>query len=234
MAALEVFIGSILPYITLLCLIAGLSYRIQKWRKAAVANLALYPATKSRGELWRRNLSEIFMFESFRKEHLALWWQTWPLHVAIALIVLGHSRLITDWPLRVLLGMSAGSVNALSAWAGGAAGLVAMLTCLGLIVRRHTIQRVREISSGEDFIIVYLLLAIFVTGNIMRFVTHFDIALAREYFATLFTFQARVPSDPLFLLHYFLVQLLLIYLPFGKLLHVPGVFFSRTLIAKDY
>jgi hypothetical protein len=30
------------------------------------------------------------------------------------------------------------------------------------------------------------------------------------------------------------VQLLLIYLPFGKLLHIPGIFYSKPLLAKDY
>jgi nitrate reductase gamma subunit len=38
----------------------------------------------------------------------------------------------------------------------------------------------------------------------------------------------------MFLLHYLLVQILLIYLPFGKLLHIPGIFFSKPLMAKDY
>ena len=69
----------------------------------------------------------------------------------------------------------------------------------------------------------------------MRFLTHFDITVAQTYFASLFTTSgADVPHDPLFLLHFFLVQLLLIYLPFGKFLHIPGVFYSRTLLAKDY
>ena len=234
MPALEIFIGRIFPIVTLLLVILGLFFRIRKWQKAAVANLALYPAAKTRGELWRKVLGEVLFFNSFRKEHKGLWSQTWPFHLAVVMIIVGHTRLITDWPLRVLFGMSESAVNTFSAWAGGAAGIIAMVTCLFLIGRRYAIKRVREISSGEDYFVVYLLLAIFITGNIMRFFTHFDIEAARTYFATLFTMQTQVPSDPVFLFHYFLVQVLLIYLPFGKLLHIPGVFFSRTLTAKDF
>jgi len=80
-----------------------------------------------------------------------------------------------------------------------------------------------------------LLLLIIITGDAMRYFTHYDVSVTREYFASLFSFGAtKVPHDPLFLLHFFLAQLLLIYLPFGKFLHIPGIFFSKSLIAKDY
>jgi nitrate reductase gamma subunit len=143
--------------------------------------------------------------------------------------------LITDWPLRVMLGMPEGAVDTLSAWAGGVAGAVAMLACLLLLIRRMTVRRVREASTSEDFFVMVLLVLILGTGNLMRFYVHFDVSLAQAYFASLFTFgPVQVPGDPTFLLHFFLVQVLLIYLPFGKLLHIPGVFYSKALVARDY
>jgi nitrate reductase gamma subunit len=235
MNLLEISVGIVLPYVSLVILIAGLAYKIRKWQKGGVANLAIYPAASSKWELWRKILGEILLFSTFRKEHKALWSQTWVLHAMLLLIIMGHTRLITDWPLRVLLGMSESSVDTFSAWAGGIAGLLAMFTCTFLIFRRLTLQRVREASTGEDYLVMIILLLILVTGNIMRFYTHFDIALARTYFATLFSFQpVQVPGDPMFLLHFTLVQILLIILPFGKLLHIPGVFYSKALTAKDY
>lgn len=235
MTAFELVVGAILPFVTIVVLVAGLVYRIRRWRKAAVANIALFPAASpSQGEMWRKTLGEILLFSTFRKENRALWTYTWLFHGALALIILGHSRLITDWPLRVLLGMSAESVNALSAWSGGAVGIVALLTGLLLLYRRMTVQRVREITTGEDLLVMLLLIAIFVTGNALRF-AHFDITVAQGYFASLFTFTSiQVPSNPMFLVHYLMVQVLLIYLPFGKLLHIPGIFFSKPLLAKDY
>jgi nitrate reductase gamma subunit len=235
MYVFQILIGGVLPYITLAVLILGLIYRIRRWNKAAVANLAVYPAASSRGRLWRKVLGEVIFFSSFRKENKSLWSQTWIFHATLLLILLGHTRVITDWPLRVLLGLSASTVDTLSSWAGGIAGLVAMVACILLLLRRSTMQRVREISTGEDYTVMVLLLLILVTGNAMRFFTHFDITIAQAYFASLFSFGSlQIPSDPLFLGHFLLVQVLLIYLPFGKLLHIPGVFYSRALVAKDF
>lgn len=231
----EILIGVVLPYATIAVLVLGLVYRIQRWHKAAVANLAVYPSASSRGQLWRRVLGEVVLFSTFRKEHKGLWVQTWTFHAFLLLILLGHTRLITDWPLRVLLGMSEGAVAALSAWTGGVAGIVAMFACVALLVRRFALRRVREASTSEDYVVMFLLLLILVTGNIMRFYTHFDVTLAQAYFASLFTLgPVLVPGDRMFLLHFFLVQLLLFYLPFGKLLHIPGVFYSKALVARDY
>jgi nitrate reductase gamma subunit len=229
-------VGKVLPFVTLIALVVGLTYRIRRWQKAAVANMALYPgASPNRSTMWRRVLSEIVLFSTFRKEHRDLWSKTWIFHGALVLIVLGHSRLFTDWPLRVLLGMSEHQVHLLSAWSGGILGIAAMVTCLMLLYRRLTVQRVREISTGEDYLVMILLALVLITGNVMRFLTHFDVTVAQTYFASLFTFTAiQVPADRMFLLHYLLVQILLIYLPFGKLLHIPGIFFSKPLMAKDY
>jgi len=236
MDTLGILVGKILPYVTIIVLAVGLVYRIRRWKKAAVANMALYPAaSKSSAEMWKKVLGEVFMFSSFRRENQRLWWSTWLFHAALVLIIVGHSRLISDWPLRVLLGMSEGAVDMLSAWSGGAVGVIVLATLISLGWRRLSVRRVREISSGEDFGLLLLLLAIVITGNSLRFVGHFDITVAQAYFASLLTPTAiQVPASPMFLLHLGLVQVMLMYLPFGKLLHVPGVFFSKPLLAKDF
>lgn len=236
MRVFQLVVAVILPYLTLVVVVLGLAYRIRRWQKAAVANIALYPASSSGpAEMWRKVLGEIALFSTFRKEHRDLWARTWIFHVSLALIVLGHTRLLTDWPLRVLFGMSETSVESLSSWSGGILGIVAMLTGALLLFRRTTVPRVREISTGEDYLAMTLLLLILVTGNVIRFITHFDVTVAQAYFASLVTAgPIQAPADPMFLLHFLLVQMLLIYLPFGKLLHVPGVFFSKPLLAKDY
>jgi nitrate reductase gamma subunit len=182
----EVLIGKFLPYVTVAILVLGLVYRLRRWQKAAVANMALYPQSSSnKGEMWRKILSEVVLFRSFRDEHKGLWARTWVFHVSLLLIILGHSRLFTDWPLRVALGLSEETVNAISMWSGGILGIVAMLCCFLLLVRRLSVQRVREISTGEDYLVMLLLLFILITGNVMRFVTHFHITDAQAYFQSL-------------------------------------------------
>lgn len=236
MQLFEFLIGRLLPFITLVVFLVGITYRISRWQRAAVANIALFPQASSRGQLFKKVLGETVFFSSFRQENNALWKRTWIFHTALLLIILGHTRLFTDWPLRVLMGLSEGTVHALSAWAGGICGVLALVTCILLLNRRFALQRVREISTGEDYLVLFLLLFILLTGNALRFLTHYDITVAQAYFASLFSFRGEVlvPQDPLFLLHFLLVQLLIMYLPFGKFLHIPGIFYSRTLLAKDY
>lgn len=230
---LQFLIGTVMPYFTLVVLVLGLGYRIQKWRKAAVGNMALYPAAGDKSSLWKKVLGEVVFFSSFRKENKSLWVPTWVFHITLLLILAGHSRLLFALPDKIMMafGMTDGSIGALSAWAGGLFGVVIMVAAFALLNRRFVKDEVREVSSGEDYWIWILLVCIILTGNALRFFTHYDVNVTRGYFASLFT---AVPNDPLFLLHFFLVQLLLIYLPFGKFLHIPGIFYSKTLVAKDY
>jgi nitrate reductase gamma subunit len=69
----------------------------------------------------------------------------------------------------------------------------------------------------------------------MRFSTHFDLAITREYFANLVTFSvtsAGLPQSSMFVLHFFLAQLLFIFIPFSKILHLGGIFFTQTVIQR--
>lgn len=233
----ELLIGRVMPFVSLAFLFAGLVYRIQKWWKAAAPNMALYPSASSTGGMWKKVLGEVVFFSSFRKENRSLWLPTWLFHLTLILILAGHTRLLSAGPDTALglIGLGSGGINALSAWAGGIFGVVAMVAAFMLLNRRFVNERVREVSTGEDYYVLLLVLMILITGNAMRFFSHFDVGVTRTYFASLFQFgPTQVPHDPLFLLHFFLVQILLIYLPFGKFLHIPGIFFSKALIAKDY
>jgi nitrate reductase gamma subunit len=67
----------------------------------------------------------------------------------------------------------------------------------------------------------------------MRFISHFDLSLTREYFLALFTFSgATMPQNGWFVAHYLLAQILIMYMPFSKLLHFGGIFYSEALIQK--
>ena len=234
MHVMELLVGRIMPFITMATLVVGLLWKIRKWHKASVANIALYPSTGSRGALIKKVLGEIMFFSSLRKENKELWPKTWVFHITLLLILAGHARLFFAWTDSILgLAMSPGAIDALSAWAGGFFGVVALIACLLLLNRRFVLQRVKEVSTGEDYYVLILLLFILITGNALRFFTHYDVSLAREYVGSFFL-AGEAPKDPLFLLHFFFVQLLLIYLPFGKFLHIPGIFYSKALIAKDY
>jgi nitrate reductase gamma subunit len=99
----------------------------------------------------------------------------------------------------------------------------------GLWARRFLVDRVRYITALSDHLILALLIAIGVSGLLMRFVVHTDIVRVKEFFQGLYVGQVHtLPADPLLLLHLLLVALLMIIFPYSKLLHAPGLFFSPT------
>ena len=119
----------------------------------------------------------------------------------------------------------------------GVAGIVILVTALFLLIRRFVIPRVREITNFGDVFALALIGLILITGNMMRFgAEHFDLTAAREYFAALATFkgvsQAAALDNNVFLIHMGLALLLVMYIPFSKILHFGGIFFTHQLIRK--
>ena len=184
-------------------------------------------------------LKEALFFRSLFHGDRVLWLLAWGFHAVLALIVLGHLRVFTnvDSLLRTL-GMSEEAIHSMSSNAGGAAGLVILVTVVLLLIRRGTLQRVREVTGAADYLALLLIGAIIVTGNMMRFgAEHFDLALTRDYFAALVTFSNVTGMETLknstFLVHMGLAFVLIMIIPFSKILHFGGIFFTHQLIRKQ-
>jgi nitrate reductase gamma subunit len=108
---------------------------------------------------------------------------------------------------------------------------VVMIVSLGyLLWRRLADGQIRYISLPSDFFALYLLLAIAISGALMRHVEKVDIVQVKAAIAGWASFQLVVPEGVglLYFVHVFLVSALLVYFPFSKLLHMPGVFLSPT------
>ena len=116
---------------------------------------------------------------------------------------------------------------------GGAAGLILLTTAIYILMRRFTMVRVREISGFEDFASIFLILAVVISGDLMRFSSHLDLARSREFISGLCGLRpTAIPRDPWFLLHFFLAQVLIMYIPFSKFLHIPGVFYCKSALTE--
>ena len=75
----------------------------------------------------------------------------------------------------------------------------------------------------SDYLLLLLLLAIAVSGNYMRFLMHIELEPYQAFFSNLFGLRFGAPvENGMFILHFLLVQVLLIYFPFSKLVHVIG------------
>ncbi|MEE9443301.1 MAG: respiratory nitrate reductase subunit gamma [candidate division Zixibacteria bacterium] len=183
-------------------------------------------------------IKESFLFPGLFKGDKFFWATAWLFHVSLALIIVGHLRVLTGVfdKMFISFGMNQEGINTMSSVSGGIAGIVIMLAAFILILRRMSSIRVREISLPSDYLALIFVLAILITGNLMRFGAHFDLELTRVYFSGIFSLsatEATIPQNAMFLVHFFLVQILVIYIPFSKILHFGGIFFTQTLIQKS-
>ncbi len=231
MSTYQLFVGGVLPYIALVAFAGGMAHRFYTWAKTPQpGRMTLFPAPQDGTA--KAIFSEVLLFPSLFRGDKVLWSFSWLFHITLYLVLLGHLRVFTGFADQVLLamGMSAEGVNTMSSTAGGAAGIVLLATGALLLVRRLGVPRVREISRTGDFLALLLLVGIIVTGNAMRFGPHFDLEQTRTWAGSLLTFSPVVPADQTFLLHALLAQLLFIYIPFSKILHFGGIFFTQALV----
>jgi nitrate reductase gamma subunit len=136
-----IFIGFILPYLTILIFMFGMIYRIKVWSKLPSPKMTLFPAPNSGKERFTEVLQETFFFKSLFKGDKGLWAMGWLFHVMLLLIFVGHFRVIAWLPDRILggLGMTAGDIDTMSLVSGGAAGIVILISLLIILIRRRAI-----------------------------------------------------------------------------------------------
>ena len=101
---------------------------------------------------------------------------------------------------------------------------------LFLFFRRIVDSKLRYISLASDYFPLLLIFSIAVTGILMRYFDKVDIIKIKEFAIGLFSFHPAVPEGigVMFFIHLFLVCALIMYFPFSKLLHMPGIFLSPT------
>ena len=239
MDVLSFLIGGVLPYVALLVFVIAMVFRIRSWMKLPAPSMTLFPAPSQEGKANAINTAkEAVFFRSLFKGDRPLWVLAWGFHVVLALIFVGHVRVVSNVDrLFMSMGMTEAGIQGMSSGAGGAAGIIILLTAMALLLRRLVLPRVKEITSVSDVLALLLIGAILITGNMMRFgAEHFDLTLTREYFATLASFgrvaDAGALQNGVFLIHLCLALLLLMYIPFSKILHFGGIFFTHQLIRK--
>ena len=235
------FILQVMPYIAVTIFVLGMIYRIARWLKARIVhNIVLTPAPETKAGAAGKYITEIAFFKSLFKGDKSLWAGAWIMHVTLVGIIAGH---IVGFAFLgeqfVYVGLSEEASKYLSELLGTAFGIIIAVALLYLLYRRIAIEEVRISSYVADYLHLLLLLGIVSAGNFMRLVPGYsvDYEVARTYIVQLLTFQP-ITIDPqmniAFVIHVFLVQILLIVFPFSKLLHLPGIFVNRWIIDRPY
>jgi nitrate reductase gamma subunit len=201
-------VSNVLPFITAAVFFGGLAYRVFHWWRSprAAVSLVVPPQKRSAGRALGEMVTEVVTFRRVFKGSKGLWVVSWLFHLSIFVFVLGHFRLFLDldW-LWNLLRLTPEQVD-----------------MVALLVRRMRMP-VRSLSVPSDCLLLLLLLGIAVTGNYMRFLMHVELEPYQAFFSNLFHLRFGLPvENPVFVLHFLLVQVFLLYFPFSKLVHVIG------------
>lgn len=213
-------------YLSTLVLLIGVAMRIRRyWRVPAQLKIATTPAPVTRSGVVLRMVREVTLFESLFKSNKWIWLFGWMFHAALLLVLLRHLRYFTDpvWSWVVLLQPF-----------GKYAAFAMALGLAGLWARRVLVPRVRYISSPSDHLMLALLLAITLSGLVMQLFAHTDIVAVKAFSLGLLRFDWQaLPGSPVLWAHLAGVAVLFLVLPFSKLLHIPGLFFSPTRNQRD-
>jgi len=99
-----------------------------------------------------------------------------------------------------------------------------------LLVRRVYLPQIRYISLAADFFPLFLILAIAISGILMRYFFKTHIVAVKQLAIGLVSLNPTIPEGigAIFYVHLFLICVLLMYFPFSKLMHMGGVFLSPT------
>lgn len=202
-------------------LVIGLAKKIVQYsRVPAPLKIPVTPAPLTKGGVAVRLAKEAILFAALFRSNKWTWLFGWLFHMSLFVVLAIHLRyFIEDVPTWLVLLQPIGKYAAFTMVIGLA----------GLLIRRIFVARVKYISSASDYLWLLMLIVIGLSGITMRFITHTDIVSVKEFSLGLLTFNWQsLPTDFPLMVHLFLVAILMILLPFSKLLHIPGLFFAPS------
>ncbi len=207
--------------VAFLVLVIGLAKKIYQYSQVpAPLKIPVTPAPLTKGGVAVRLAKEAILFAALFRSNKWTWLFGWMFHMSLFVVLTIHLRyFIKDVPEWLVLLQPIGKY----------AAFTMIIGLLGLLVRRMFVARVKYISSPSDYLWLLLLLVIGLTGVTMRFISHTDIICVKEFSLGILSFNWQtLPMDVPLLVHLFLVAILMILLPFSKLLHIPGLFFAPS------
>jgi nitrate reductase gamma subunit len=229
------FIGQVLPYIATAVFLLGVSWRLITWLRAPVPFPLTVPAVGTKQNRMLGVGRELFFFDSLRRGDRQLWLWAALLHFSLLFIIIGHIAGIYYLTKQfTLIGLSDEASSRLSAILGTIFGTAFFAALVVLFYRRMVIAEVRRLSDAADYFILALLLLIAVTGMYMRLVGDVvELADVRTYAAGLLTLKpVPIPRSWVFVGHFTLVNILLVYFPFSKLIHMVGILVNQAIITQ--
>ena len=213
MQSLLWIIGNVLPYVAVAVLVLGIAGRALRWQTMpSHLPWRFYPMPKNLAEQAQFMAAEIFTFRAVLHENKVLWVGAWFFHVSMALVVLWGLLLLVGLPIAVL----------------GVLGFLLMgITAVYLIAYRLLVPTSRALTTPVEIInLSFFLLVALLTTAIYLF-QPIPLEALRAYLLGLCTFGSpELPQSSLFPLLLLLVEVLMVYFPFSRMLHMVNKYFA--------
>ena len=221
MSAISI-IFTALFYLSLAVFLIGMARKIYQYTVTPTPlKIPTAPTPLTQTGVVMRMAREVVLFESLFKANKWTWLFGWLFHVGLLLVLIRHARYFWPGDLPEIF---------LLVQPFKYAAFAMVIGLIGLMGRRIFVERIRYISAPSDYLMLIMLLIIGISGAVMTFTSnHTDVIMVKEFASGLITFSwADLPTEVHFLVHLFLVFVLMAIFPISKLLHVPGIFFSPT------
>ncbi len=212
--------------LALLWLLAGTVFRTAIWlRSRSRFLIPLAPAPRSSRGVVARLVLEVFTFRSLARASKITWLASLVFHYGLLWVLIVHLRFVFETlPLMLLPFIQ------YSGWAtlGLLSGLVVLLA------RRVLVDRIRYISAPSDYLHLVLLLAIALSGALLKRVWPANLFEVGEFLRGAISLHwVSVPDHSGVWVHLTLVLVLLLVFPVSKLIHGVGIVFSPTFNQRD-
>jgi len=161
-----------------------------------------------------------------------LWLAGLAFHYSFAIILFRHLRFfIEKVPFAITLADMLDSFLQIGAPLLYMTDVILLAAVTYLFIRRVALPQVRYISLIADYLPLFLILGIGISGVLMRYFFKTDIVNVKVMAIGLISLKPVVPADTIsviFFIHLFLLSVLFAYFPLSKLVHMGGVFLSPT------
>ena len=233
-AFLYAFFVEKLPYVTIAVFLAGTALRLSRWLSAP----------KDLGESRFDPLSalkyivlDVVLFRKTFKTDKVTWLVVVFFHVGAGGILFGHMRGFHLWSAAMFEPLGHWVAEFLVHTLPVYMGWMFIATQLMLLARRGVLERKQLLSLPNDYVALVLLLITSILGQGMRIFP--PEAIPTETYSVVFIPRfivlhlEKVPSHHWFFLHVLFTQLLVMYIPFSKLVHIisgvisPALYGSR-------
>lgn len=212
--------------LALLWLLAGTVFRTTIWlRSRSRFLIPLTPAPRSNSGVAARLALELFIFRSLARASKITWLASLAFHYGLLWVLIVHLRFVFDTLPLVLL-----PFIHYSGWAT----FCLLAGMLVLLARRLLVDRIRYISSPSDYLHLLLLLAIALSGTLLKRVWPANLFEVGEFLrGAIRVHWAPMPDHIGVWVHLTLVLVLLLVFPVSKLIHGVGIVFSPTFNQRD-